>query len=51
LKKKNNMPSKLKRCPACKKYSLREICQNCNTANVEAHYKFKNYSEENSEEK
>lgn len=30
----------LKKCPKCKKYSLKEKCKKCGEKNVSAHYKF-----------
>ena len=31
---------KLKKCPACKNYTLKEICPKCGENSKDAHYKF-----------
>jgi recombinational DNA repair protein RecR len=31
---------KLKKCPNCKSYTLKEICKKCNEKTKDAHYKF-----------
>ncbi|MEM4325750.1 MAG: nucleolar RNA-binding Nop10p family protein [Candidatus Pacearchaeota archaeon] len=31
---------KLRKCPSCKKYTLRETCSLCSTKTSIAHYKF-----------
>ncbi|MBU2562598.1 MAG: RNA-protein complex protein Nop10 [Nanoarchaeota archaeon] len=31
---------KLKKCPECKKYTLKEKCPKCSSKTKEAHYKF-----------
>ena len=31
---------KLKKCPSCKNYTLKEICTTCKKKTKEAHYKF-----------
>ncbi len=33
---------KLKKCPTCNSYSLKEICKKCKIKTKEAHYKFLN---------
>jgi rRNA maturation protein Nop10 len=33
---------KLKKCPKCKTYTLKEICTKCKTPTANAHYKFLN---------
>ncbi|MBU2616106.1 MAG: hypothetical protein KKC19_03305 [Nanoarchaeota archaeon] len=32
--------SKLKKCPECKKYTLKESCSKCKKETKDAHYKF-----------
>ncbi|NCN86613.1 hypothetical protein GW932_02170 [archaeon] len=31
---------KLRKCPNCKKYTLKEICPKCTGKTLDAHYKF-----------
>lgn len=31
---------KLKKCPTCSKYTLKDICSKCNEKSKDAHYKF-----------
>jgi len=31
---------KLKKCPECESYTLKEICSKCKTSSKDAHYKF-----------
>ena len=31
---------KLKKCPVCKKYTLKDLCPKCGLKTKEAHYKF-----------
>jgi len=31
---------KLKKCPECKNYTLKENCSKCNSRTKDAHYKF-----------
>jgi rRNA maturation protein Nop10 len=31
---------KLRKCPSCKKYTLKEKCKRCDLESKEAHYKF-----------
>lgn len=31
---------KLKKCPECKKYTLKELCPKCDSKTKDAHYKF-----------
>lgn len=33
---------KLKKCPECNSYTLKETCPNCNSKSKDAHYKFLN---------
>lgn len=32
---------KLKKCNSCKKYTLKDICENCKEKTSDAHYKFR----------
>lgn len=32
---------KLKKCNSCKKYTLKNICENCKKKTSDAHYKFR----------
>lgn len=34
---------KLKKCPLCKTYTLKEICKKCKNPTKQAGYKFKDY--------
>ncbi|MEK6819814.1 MAG: nucleolar RNA-binding Nop10p family protein [Nanoarchaeota archaeon] len=34
---------KLRRCPNCETYTLKEICPKCNSKTKDAHYKFLNF--------
>jgi len=33
--------TKLKKCPKCESYTLKDSCSKCNSETVGAHYKFK----------
>jgi rRNA maturation protein Nop10 len=41
----------LKKCPNCKRYTIKEICQECKTKTDDAHYKFRERFSQNKQEK
>ena len=36
---------KLKKCPSCKKYTLKDTCVRCDKKTKDAHYKFLKFGE------